>query len=170
MSCADCGEIISTSDIINSCFQQLFSTVERHYHSKQQVTRQQARYNYSTFQREVRYGSIHIHVSHGKWLCFRKEQFWGNTHIQELLLKYRFEEHSPCHKASCFKKGCECRFLFPFMSTTSTYIHEDKGDKNENGYIVVFTRWINKRDISLRSSTKKKPWVASTLIHTICPS
>ncbi len=43
-----------------------------------------------------------------------------------------FEEHSACHKASCFKKGCECRFLFPFMSNTSTYIHEDKGVQNEN--------------------------------------
>ncbi len=47
------------------------------------------------------------------------------------MLKFRFEEHSAYHKASCFKKGCECQFLFPFMSTTSTYIHEDKGDKNE---------------------------------------
>ena len=32
------------------------------------------------------------------------------------------------HLAS--RKGCECRFLFPFMSTTSTYIHEDNDDKN----------------------------------------
>ncbi len=105
--------------------------MERHCHSKQQVTRQQDRYNYSTFQREVRYGSIHINISHGKWLCFRKRLFWGNKHVWELLLKYRFEEHSAFHKASCFKKGCECRFLFPFMSTTSTYIHEDKSVENE---------------------------------------
>ncbi len=60
-----------------------------------------------------------------------KDSFWGNKYVWELLLKFRFEEHSAYHKASSFKKGCECQFLFPFMSTTSTYIHEDKGDKNE---------------------------------------
>jgi hypothetical protein len=56
---------------------------------------------------------------------------WGNVNVRELLLKHRFDYHFACHKASCFKKGCEHRFLFPFMSTTNTYIHEDKGDKNE---------------------------------------
>ncbi len=61
-----------------------------------------------------------------------KDNFLENKHVQELWLKYRFGEHSTCHKASCFKKGCECRFLFPFMSTTSTYIHEDKDVEHEN--------------------------------------
>ncbi len=70
------------------------------------------------------------HMENG--CALEKDCFGGNKHVWELLLKYRFEEHSACHKASCFKKGCECRFLFPYMSTTSTYIHEDKGVKNEN--------------------------------------
>jgi hypothetical protein len=43
-----------------------------------------------------------------------------------------FEEHSVCHCASCFKKDCKCRFLFPFMPTPSTYIHEDRGDNYNN--------------------------------------
>ena len=30
------------------------------------------------------------------------------------------------------QKGCECRCLHPFMSTPSTYIHEDRGDNNMN--------------------------------------
>jgi hypothetical protein len=45
---------------------------------------------------------------------------------------YRFEEHSACHCASCFKKSCKCRFLLPFISTPSTYIHEDRDDNNKN--------------------------------------
>ncbi len=53
-------------------------------------------------------------------------------HVRETLLKYRFEEHSSCHVESCFKKGCKCRFLFPFMSTACTYIQEDNGDNNQN--------------------------------------
>ncbi len=64
--------------------------------------------------------------------ALEKDAFWGNSHVQETLLKYRFKEHSSCHVAYCFKKGCKCRFLFPFMSTACTYIHEDKGDNNQN--------------------------------------
>ncbi len=60
------------------------------------------------------------------------DPFWGNICIHETLLKCRFEEHSASHSASCFKKGCGCRFLQPFMSTPSTYIHEDKGVNNIN--------------------------------------
>jgi hypothetical protein len=47
------------------------------------------------------------------------------------LLKYRFEDHciSFC---IVFQKGCKCRFLHSFMSTPSTYIHEDRGDNNIN--------------------------------------
>ncbi len=64
--------------------------------------------------------------------CFvlESDPFWGNINVQETLLRYRFEEHSFSHSALCFKKDCECRFLFPFMSTTCTCIYEDKGDKD----------------------------------------
>jgi hypothetical protein len=75
------------------------------------------------------------HMENG--CALEKGQFWGDKHILELLLKYRFEEHLACHKASCFKKGCECRFLFPFMPTTSTYIHEDKDDKMKLKYCGI---------------------------------
>jgi hypothetical protein len=60
------------------------------------------------------------------------DPFWGHKNVCITLLKYRFEEHSACHCASCFKKSCKCRFCFPFMSTPSTYIHEDRGDNNNN--------------------------------------
>jgi hypothetical protein len=64
--------------------------------------------------------------------ALEKDPFWGNDNVRETLLRYRFEEHSFSHSASCFKKDCECRFLFPFMSTDFTYIHEDIGDKDQN--------------------------------------
>ncbi len=62
------------------------------------------------------------------------------------MLKYRFEEHSAYQKASCFKKVCECRFLFPFMSNTSTYIHEDKRVENENE-ILWYSLYGSTREI-----------------------
>jgi hypothetical protein len=70
------------------------------------------------------------HMNEGSAL--ESDPFWGHNDTCKTLLKYRFEENSACHCASCFKKGCECRFLFPFMSTPSTYIHEDRGDNNKN--------------------------------------
>jgi hypothetical protein len=64
--------------------------------------------------------------------AIEKDKFWGNIHVRETLLKYRFKEHSSHHSSLCFKKDCECRFLFPFQSNDCTYIHEDKGDKDQN--------------------------------------
>jgi hypothetical protein len=37
-----------------------------------------------------------------------------------------------------FKKDCECRFLFPFMFSDCTCIHEDKGDKDQNKTLWYF--------------------------------
>ncbi len=54
------------------------------------------------------------------------------------MLRYRFEEHSFSHSASSFKKDCECRFLFPFMSTNCTWNHEDEGDKDQNKTLWYF--------------------------------
>ena len=60
------------------------------------------------------------------------DPFWGDINVLETLLGYRFEENSISHSALCFKKDCECRFLFPFMSTKCTCIHEDRGVKDQN--------------------------------------
>lgn len=35
-----------------------------------------------------------------------------------ILLNERFNQHATKHASSCFKKGCECRFLFPFLATS----------------------------------------------------
>jgi hypothetical protein len=72
--------------------------------------------------------SYHMNVD----FILETDPFWGDIIVKETLLRYRFEEHSFSHSALCFKKDCECRFLFPFMSTNCTCIHEDKGDKDEH--------------------------------------
>ena len=56
--------------------------------------------------------------------ALEKDKIWGNIHVRETLLKYRFEEHSSRLSSLCFKKDCECRFLFPFQSNDCTYIHK----------------------------------------------
>ncbi len=70
------------------------------------------------------------HMNRG--CALESDTFWGDNNIRETLLKYRYEEHSACHCALCFKKSCKCRALFSFISTPSTCIHEDRGGNNKN--------------------------------------
>ena len=60
------------------------------------------------------------------------DPFWKNSKIRQLLLTESFDHHEWCHRCSCFKKGCECRFCFPFPLSLETFIHEDFGNDNEN--------------------------------------
>jgi hypothetical protein len=95
--------------------------------------------------------------------------FWGNVNVRELLLKQRLEDHFACHKASCFKKRCECRFFFPFMATTDTYIYEDKGDKNKKKYCGIHLMDQLQKYVPLLLY-QKDPCVANTSIHTMYKS
>ena len=61
--------------------------------------------------------------------------FWSNKNIRQTLLCKRFEHHAWKHRPACFKKGCECRFMFPFATCPETYIHEDKGFEDEKEII-----------------------------------
>ncbi len=126
MPCSDCGEIISTSHIFNSCLQKWRDTIIPS--NRLQDNRPDTIIPISKERLDMAAYTFMYHMENS--CALEKDQFWGNKHIWELLLKYRFEDHSTCHTASCFKKGYECRFLFPLMSTTFTYIN--KGDKNEN--------------------------------------
>lgn len=58
--------------------------------------------------------------------------FWNNKSVRQLLLTSRFDLHEHTHRQSCFKKGAECRFLFPFLTCQDTYLHEDPGMNSEN--------------------------------------
>ena len=57
---------------------------------------------------------------------------WGDEGIRTLMLQHRFEYHCMMHKHSCFKKGCECRFLFPFIPSDKTFIDQDESTGNAN--------------------------------------
>ena len=80
------------------------------------------------------------------------DDFWANKNIRQLYLRKRFDHHECTHRHSCFKKSCECRFMFPFSTCSETYIHEDKGFENENEII-----WHN---LDLNGTYRKMaPWM-----------
>ena len=57
---------------------------------------------------------------------------WSDEGIRTLMLQHRFEYHCTWHRQSCFKKGNECRFLFPFIPRESTFIDQDESKENKN--------------------------------------
>ncbi len=133
MWCSDCQQTISESDIVNQSLQQLKKYLvpgewSQHNRPDTIIPLSKERLDMAAY-------TFTYHMETG--CAQEKDPFWGNVNVQELLLKYRFEDHLACHKASCFKKGCDCRLLFPFMLTTSKYMHEDKGDKNEKKYCGI---------------------------------
>ena len=128
MFCQDCNTTISTTDIINQSLQRWKDICLPG--RRAQNNRPDTKLPISKERLDM---AAYLHSYHMNEGCARlSDPFWGNKNIRDILLKYRFEEHSANHAGSCFKKGCECRFLFPFMSSPHTYIHEDRGDNNNN--------------------------------------
>ena len=80
------------------------------------------------------------------------DEFWGDEKIRQTLLRYKFDMHEYGHRCSCFKKTSECRFLFPFLTTSKTYIHEDLGLNDKN--------IISWHDLDLKGNLRKMaPWM-----------
>jgi hypothetical protein len=134
MYCPDCKETMSTIDIVNKALQRWKDCLipgdrAQHNRSDTMIPLSKERLDMAAY-------TFSYHLNGG--CVLETDPFWGNINVREILLRYRFEEHSFSHSASCFKKDCECRFLFPFMSTKCTCIHEDKGDKDQNKTLWCF--------------------------------
>ena len=128
MYCPECKKTVSTIDIVNKALQRwkdcLIPGVRGQYNRPDTII------PLSKERLDMAAYTFAYHMNGG--CALENDPFWGDKNVRETLLRYRFEEHSFSHNASCFKKDCECRFLFTFMSTDYTYIHEDKGDKDQN--------------------------------------
>jgi hypothetical protein len=148
MYCPDCTQTVSTIDIVNKALQRWKDCLIPG--DRAQYNRPDTMISLSKERLDMAAYTFSYHMKGG---CVPEtDPFWGNGNVRETLLRYRFEEHSFGHSASCFKKDCECRFLFPFMSTKSTYIHEDKGDKDQNK--KVLSKWISQHYISIYGPSK----------------
>jgi hypothetical protein len=61
---------------------------------------------------------------------FDDSTFWTNDTVRKLILKLRFDEHDWKHRASCFKKGKECRANMPVQSCSNTHLLIDDDPQN----------------------------------------
>ncbi len=74
MSCSDCGEIISTLDIINHCLQEWKSTIitgeqSQHYKSDTNIPLSRERLDMAAY-------TFSYHMENG--CALEKDSFWGN--------------------------------------------------------------------------------------------
>ncbi len=116
MYCPDCNQTVSTIAIVNKALQRWKDCLipgDRVQHNRQDtmVPLSKERLDMAAY-------TFSYHMNGG--FVLETDPFGGDINVQETLLRYRFEEHSFSHSASCFKKDCECRFLFPFMSSDCT--------------------------------------------------
>ncbi len=134
MYCPDCNQTMSTIDNVNKALQRCkYCLIPG---DRAQQNRPDTTIPLSQERLDMAAYTFSYHMSGGCLL--ETDPFWGDINVQDTLLRYRFEEHSFIHSALCFKKDCECKFLFPFMSTNCTCIHEDKGDKDQNKTLWYF--------------------------------
>lgn len=129
LQCKKCDAPLSTIDVIN------LSLNRWRAHSLRGTRRQlseriDTRIPVSGERIDIASYTYSYHMEGG---CERiDDPFWGDPKIRKALLTLRFDEHDARHRNSCFKKGCECRFFFPFTFCGSTRIHEDRGHTNEH--------------------------------------
>jgi hypothetical protein len=117
--CQECNQSISSTEIINQSLKRWKDFVLPG--TRAQDKRPDTKFPISKERLEM---AAYLHSYHRNEGCAPVlDPFLGNKNIRDIFLKYRFEKHSASHAGSCFKKGCECRFLFPFMSCSHTYIH-----------------------------------------------
>ncbi len=126
MECRECKSEVSTTDIVKlsleSCRQRVLNDGTD--------SRPDCNLPMSSERMDMAAYTYSYHMDGG---CIEeKDPFWGNKDIRSTLLRLRFDEHDSNHKTSCFKKSCECRFLFPFKSSQKTYIHPEYVEDDKN--------------------------------------
>ncbi len=104
MYCEDCDKTISTVDILNQSLQTWNNSIitgerAQYFRPDTQIPPSAARLDMAAY-------TFSYQMDDGCGL--EKDKFWGNIHVRETLLKYRFEKHSSRHSSLCFKKDCEC--------------------------------------------------------------
>ena len=129
LECDSCHTPLSTIDVINLSLNRWKKHCLRGTH--RQLSERTDTYIPTTGERlDIASYTYSYHMDGG---CEKiDDPFWGDPKIRKALLTLRFDQHDSRHRHSCFKKGCECRFFFPFTACNSTRIHLDRGCNDEH--------------------------------------
>jgi hypothetical protein len=108
MFCQDCEQTMSTTDIVNQSLKRWKDTVI--WGARAQDNRPDTNIPLLPERLDMAAYTFSYHMDGG--CALESDPFWGNNNIRETLLKYRFDQHSTCHCASCFKKIASVDFFF----------------------------------------------------------
>jgi hypothetical protein len=165
MSCSACQKTSSASDIVNQSLQQFKEHLIPGEQS--QDKRPDTIIPLSKERLDMAAYTFLFYMENG---CAKENNpFWGNVNVRELLLKHRFEDHFACHKASCFKKGCECRFLFHLCQQPIPTFTKIKVTRIKKKYCGIHLMDQLQKYVPLLFY-QKDPWVANMSIHIMYKS
>ena len=100
MFCQSCNKTISTTEIINQSLQRLKDICLPG--KRAQDNQPDTILSISPERLDI---AAYIYSYHTNGGCaLESDPFWGNNNVCDILLKYRFEDHTASHRASCFKK------------------------------------------------------------------
>ena len=123
MQCVSCGSEVSTTDIINLALESWRNK------ATQDGSLAGIKFPLSSERLDI---AAYRHSYDMNGGCITLDNaFWGNQDVRDTLLRLRFDEHEWNHRASCFKKGCDCRFFLPEPSNQETGIYTDPGEDGE---------------------------------------
>ncbi len=156
----DCKQTMSTIDIVNKALQRwkdclIPSDKAQHNRSDTMIPLSKERLDMDAY-------TFSYHLNGG--CVLETDPFWGNINVRETLLRYRFEEHSFSHSASCFKKDCECRFFFSCLLTVHAFTRI-KETRIKIKLCGIF--WMDRSTSCIHLwSFQNDPWVVSSSIPT----
>ena len=128
MQCKKCHQKTRTVDVVNLALNEWRKTAFRDVQQRERRTDTQI--PLSNERLDIAAYTYSYHMDGG---CDKNnDPFWGDQRVRKTLLRLRFDEHRDAHCSSCFKKNCECRFFFPFLSQKETCIYEDPGENDAN--------------------------------------
>ena len=133
MQCIKCKKYTTTTDINNGIVKLLQERDESVYPFDHPISKE--RLDIAAFR------TIYDHDIHD--LCDVDNSEIPSATSRRILLNERFNQHSQEHARSCFKKGCECRFMFPFLATSGQSCGLDADDDGDRFVVNMSeTEWL----------------------------
>ena len=162
MSYSDCGEIISTSDIINHCLQEQKNTIipgeqSLHYRPDTIIPLSRERLDMAAY-------TFSYHMENG--CALEKDSFWGNKYVWELLLNLGLKNILLITKCLDSRKDVSVDFFSHLCQQPLHTFMRIKVTKMKEKYYGIH-QMDQQESYVLSQFCQRDPWVARISIHTI---
>lgn len=124
LQCRECNKKFAPTDVVENTFIEKLSSYRIMQHPVSTSGENRKLSMFTDAQLDVAaYSHVYDFYNENSNPVHIANPHWADEGIRTLMLQHRFEHHCVSHRHSCFKKGCECRFFFPFISCDSSLKH-----------------------------------------------